>query len=207
MSMPCHGGKAVHPEGLALTASPSTVPLRASPSRFSRTPHPEGFTLRAYPEGFWEESKGGVAPLVAVLMAALVSIFFMMLLGLAQLRLIREEVYRAADLAAVAGAQQLDFQRLIQGELRLEPGAPNVARNVLRHNLQHIENHLAERAGRIAHDAEIVVCNPGDARPYGANPSGPPDVWISVEAPVSWLGEGMWESNVRVVARAIVQPP
>jgi len=156
---------------------------------------------------FCKENRGGVAPLIAILSSALVVIFISMLLGLAQLRLYRQEIYRAADLAAIAGAQQLDFAHLIQGELRLEPSAQAIARETLMHNLEQIENHLAESPQQIAQDAEIVVCNPGDVRPYDADPNGPPDVWISLNAPVSWLGEGIWESNVRVVVRAVVHPP
>ena len=88
---------------------------------------------------FCKENRGGVAPLIAILSSALVVIFISMLLGLAQLRLYRQEIYRAADLAAIAGAQQLDFAHLIQGELRLEPSAQAIARETLMHNLEHIE--------------------------------------------------------------------
>lgn len=157
---------------------------------------------------FLEDRRGGVAPLIAVLLMALIVIFMFMLLGLAQLRLIRMNLYRAADLAALAGTQELDFAALIRGEQRLaKTNAENAARATLENNLEEMEKQLAEDPAAIAADAEIVVLNPGEAMPYTGQPATQPEVWIKVEAPPDWLGAGIWPVTIRVVVRAVASPP
>ncbi|HIC94944.1 MAG TPA: hypothetical protein EYP09_11980 [Anaerolineae bacterium] len=157
---------------------------------------------------FLRDGRGGIAPLIAVLLEALIVIFMLMLLGLAQLRLIRMNLYRAADLAALAGTQELDFAALIQGEHRLLKTAAEIAaRATLEDNLEDMEKQLAEDPAAIAADAEIVVLNPGDAMPYTGQPATQPEVWIGVEAPPDWLGAGIWPVTIKVVVRAVVSPP
>jgi len=157
---------------------------------------------------FLEDRRGGIAPLITIFLGALTVIFIFMLLGLAQLRLIRMNIYRAADLAALAGTEELDFVALIQGEQRLlKTAAENAARVALENNLEDISKQLAEDPATIAANAEIVVLNPGDAMPYTGQPATQPEVWIKVEAPPDWLGAGIWPATIRVVVRAVASPP
>ena len=154
------------------------------------------------------EERGAVSSLVSLLMMALVPIVFVMVVGLGQLRLLRMEIQRAADLAVLAGIQQLDFRSLIEGGLVLnKPSAEEKLRQVLEANLAPLAPRLNAPPGQIAAIAEVATLNVGDLRPYSQEPATTPEVWVEVEAPVSWLGGGIGPSTVRVVSRAVVCPP
>jgi len=154
------------------------------------------------------DERGAVSPLMALMMLVLASILFVMVLGLGQLRLLRMEVSRAADLAVLAGLQELDFAALIQGDLVLDKAAAEAAvRSVLEENLEPLAARLSASPAEIAEGAEVVTLNVDDLRPYSEEPATSPEVWVEVEAPVKWLGEGIGPSTVRVVSRAVVSAP
>ena len=101
--------------------------------------------------------QGSVAITVVVLMPFLVGILAG-IIELGALRIIAARVSAAADLAALAAADDQDADALVtSGKLRLSPDAVLVARQFFAANLEPIAPHLATAPDVAAKDADVVA--------------------------------------------------
>jgi len=144
--------------------------------------------------------------LVALWLMAATALFLYVGVGLGSMRLLREELYHAGDMAALAGVHELDFAQLLEGRLVLEKGrAETTAREFLERNLQPLASRLADTPANIAYaGTQVIALNPGEVNPWTGRSAALPTVWLRIQAPVR-TAAGAHAMTVEV--QAVAHPP